>query len=137
MDVVILQLLQLLFGVGIAGSFLWALVPRGTGPARTRHRAEWLSVGLGLVVTYLVLVVVRRLTGPGGPDPLGLIPFLTLAAVVPLAYLVLRTVWRRALRDAAAQHEADAQHDPTVDPTVPPPRHRGLSGEAGPPPTRW
>lgn len=131
---IVLQLVQLMFGVGITGAFLWALMPRRTATeaAWARRRAEWLSVAFGLVVAYLVLVVVLRLTGPDGPNPWGIIAFLTLAAVVPVALLVLRAVWRRAISAAVAEREAASG------PSAPDPqqRHRGFSGEESPP-TRW
>ena len=127
---VALQLAQLLFGVGIVLSLVRALMPRGSATEAqwARRRAEWLSVSLGLVVTYLVLVVVRALVRA---DPRGIIPFLTLAAVVGVAFLVLRAVWRRAIRASAAETEAASPSEPEE-----PRRHRGLSGEETPP-TRW
>lgn len=132
MRVVVLQLVQLLFAVGIVGSFVWALLPRGASrAARTRHRAEWLSIGFGLLGTYLAIVVVRALVRPDGPNPLGLVPFLLLAALVPLAVVVLRAAWRRS------RAEATLEHGPTASPEPLEIRHhRGLSGEDRPP-TRW
>ena len=86
------------------------------------------------MLTYLVLVVLRALVRADGPNPLGLIPFLVLAALVPVAVLVLRGAWRRAR--AAALAEAGAPWGATPTPAEPPRRHRGFTGEEQPP-TRW
>ncbi len=132
MDVV-LQLVQLLLGVAIVGSFVRGLLPRGSATASVwaRRRAEWLSAGFALLAAYLLAVVVRALTRTDGPDPRGVIPFLVLAAVVGVALPVLRGVWRRARAEAAEERAAGA-----VPAHEAPRRHRGLSGEETPP-TRW
>lgn len=137
---IVLRLLELFFAVGIPFALLRALLPpRGAGAERrTRRRAQWLTVFFGLVVTYLLLVVLRALTGSEGPNPLGLVPFLLLCGAVAAGAAVLLWAWRSA-RVAARVSERPAPLHPAAAapaPLAPPSRHRALTGEE-PPPTRW
>lgn len=132
MPVVVAQVVQLVVGVLCVYLLVRAALPRrGVDEAAfLRRRAESLTAFFGLVVAYLTTVVVLRLTGPEGVNPLGVIPFFTLIVVVVVAVVTLRGAWRRALESARAAEEAR----PVVEDTPRP--HRGLSGE-DPPPRRW
>lgn len=130
MPSVVAQVVQLAVLVLSVLSLLRAAQPQGRTdePAFRRRRAEALTVFFGLVTAYLTVVVVLRLTGPDGVDPLGIIPFFTLVGTIVAAVVTLLPVWRRAL-DAARPPMPRATDEEVR-------RHRGLSGEDVPP-TRW
>lgn len=133
MDVV-WQVLVLLWGALIAIALIRAVMPRrGESEAEFRcRRAEWLSVGLGLIAAYLIALVVKALVGDDQPDPLGMIPYLLLVAYLPVAVIVLRKAWRRAIR--SAREAAEAELPPMMESLSP--RNTALSGEDEPP-RRW
>ena len=137
----LLQLVQLLVPVLAVGSLLRALKPRGAQevPAFLRRRAEWLTASCTLVAGYLVALVVLALTGPGGPDRFGVIPFLVLCGHLTVSWAVLRGAWRRFAdaRADAFDEERRRQGLPRIEGTdAPAPPHRGLSGQDEPP-RRW
>lgn len=104
--------------------------------ARLRRRAWWATLGVAVGLTPLVR---KCLIAAAEHDPVGVVPFAVLAALLVPAFVVLRRVWRAS---GAARPVVQ-----TLDPTrgeilglpeldVPSAQHRTFSGEQKPP-VRW
>lgn len=124
---VVWQVLVLLGGAMVVIALVRAVMPqrRETEPEFRRRRAEWLTVALGLIAAYLIAVTTRALVGEDRPNPFGMVPYLLLCAYLPVAVLILRRVWRRAIR--SAREAAEADQPPMTEPLSP--RNTALSGE--------
>jgi len=106
---------------------------------RRRRLSRWASLVAAVIVGYLALATGAALLTEGGPDPVGLIAFLLLAAALAVSWNVLGRLWRRSF----AARPVTLSTDPTPGEVYgmpglddPPRPHRGLSGEEQPP-TRW